>query len=261
MNNNKTNMEFDHKTADLLQYYVYALIDPAAEVKTPFYIGKGVGNRVFNHAKGLEIGSDKMDLIHSILARNENNIVEHVIIRHGMDEKTSLEVESALIDTLRNMGINLTNIVTGHDSGERGLMLADEVIRKYNAQPLDQIDPSHEDKVVIININKTYKRSQGAARLYSVIKEAWPIGQEKVKTLKFVMAEYEGIILEVYEAQEWYGVDSKTSSGKARIRYGFNGKIAEDNIRMLYVNKSVAHFKKWGMASSFMYKNNNLKSK
>ena len=38
---------FDQLTIEKLDYYVYALINPTDN--RPFYIGKGIGNRVFNH--------------------------------------------------------------------------------------------------------------------------------------------------------------------------------------------------------------------
>ena len=41
-------MEFKQTVIEALQYYVYCLVDPRD--KKIFYIGKGVGNRVFNHA-------------------------------------------------------------------------------------------------------------------------------------------------------------------------------------------------------------------
>jgi hypothetical protein len=38
---------FDEKTIAELKYYVYLLVNP--ETNTPFYVGKGEGNRVFDH--------------------------------------------------------------------------------------------------------------------------------------------------------------------------------------------------------------------
>ena len=40
---------FDQITSEKLKFYVYCLIDPRDD--KPFYIGKGKGNRVFEHAE------------------------------------------------------------------------------------------------------------------------------------------------------------------------------------------------------------------
>jgi len=50
-----------------------------------------------------------------------------------------------------------------------------------------------------------------------------------------------------------YNPGSK-NEGKTRVRYGFIGKPAPENVRNKYINKSIAHHKKKGDASPFRYK-------
>ena len=65
----------------------------------PFYIGKGVGNRVFEHLN-LSIkekgDSLKLDFIKSLI--ESDVLINHIIIRHGLDEKEAFEVEASLIN-------------------------------------------------------------------------------------------------------------------------------------------------------------------
>ena len=93
--------QFSKETSEALQYYVYRLIDPRGE--QTFYPGKCKGNRVFDHAaQQMEISnapdfdedetSLKLRTIGEIRAAGLE--VPHVVHRHGMDEKTSFEVES-----------------------------------------------------------------------------------------------------------------------------------------------------------------------
>ena len=43
-------LEFSQSVKEQLKYYVYALKDPRSLSKIDFfYVGKGIGNRVFNH--------------------------------------------------------------------------------------------------------------------------------------------------------------------------------------------------------------------
>ena len=141
---------FDEKSIQNLQYYVYALIDPRNS--KVFYIGKGTNNRVFDHAEGAlkeqEDGSNKIETIKEILRTGQN--VEHIIIRHGLTEEEAFHIEASIIDFSRYLNINLSNVVLGHNSIEKGLMTADEIVRLYNAPPLNSIDAN----CIIININK-----------------------------------------------------------------------------------------------------------
>jgi hypothetical protein len=106
---------FSESVSIKLQCYVYRLIDPRNG--NTFYVGRGQGDRVFSHAARQQKTSDaedaeglKLKTIWKI--KNAGFEVEHVIHRHGMDEKTAREVESALIDAYAG----LTNVQPGFDT-------------------------------------------------------------------------------------------------------------------------------------------------
>ena len=105
---------FPPDVSQQLGTYVYRLIDPRNG--ETFYVGKGTGNRVFAHSRAeTDLEGDELD--NKITRIREIRVagfeVGHVIHRHGMDEKTALEVEAALIDAYPG----LTNVVGGRGTG------------------------------------------------------------------------------------------------------------------------------------------------
>ncbi len=237
---------FDQLTSEKMGYYVYSLINP--NDNKPFYIGKGIGNRVFNHQNCAikdEYSNLKLDTIREIIESGKQ--VEHIIIRHGLTEKEAFEVEASLIDFGKKFGFEFSNIVLGHHSNEKGLMTADEIVRIHNAKPLTELT----DPVIIININKKYSRGNSSQEIYESTKQAWVIGANQRNITKYALSEFTGIVIEVFEIQEWYEIPMPDST---KSRWGFNGKIASSDIRDKYINKSLAHTKKKGAANPIKYK-------
>jgi hypothetical protein len=231
---------FDEITSERLQYYVYALVNPKTNI--PFYIGKGNGNRVFMHKEDALNGDEKTLKLDTIRAlKEEGLLVNHIIIRHGLTEKESFEVEASLIDFGDYFGFNFSNIVQGQHSENKGLMTSDEIIRLFNAKPLYELD----DPLIIININKKYKRGSDSLEIYNATKQSWKVSASRIQNIKYALSEYEGIIIEVYKINEWYEIED---------RWGFNGVIAESSVRNKYINKSIAHTKKRGSANPIRYR-------
>jgi hypothetical protein len=250
---------FDPKTQIELRHYVYMLLDP--KDNKPFYVGKGIDNRVFNHLAfaltDTDISNAKYDKIREIT--NSGQAVKHIIVRHGLSASEAFQIEASLIDTLTYCGLLLSNIVGGHNSIEKGLMTSEEIERLYNAQPLNKMGTD----CVLININKTYKRGNGTNPIYQATKEIWLISEARLPQIKYVLSEYRGLIVEVFKVENWYPKQrpkNKTIDKVKKIKtqievtgYGFNGVQAPVEIRNLYINKSVAHIKQRGAAQVIRY--------
>ncbi len=186
--------EFSNSVSERIGYYVYILKDPRND--SIFYVGKGKGNRLFQHVQcALEnaTDSDKYNLIREI--HKDGKEVEHFILRHGLEEKLSLEIESTIIDLL---GIeNLTNSVKGHDTWERGLKTVDEVFQHYDAKAV-----TFDEPCIIININRLYTRGISAQKLYDSTRASWTVGIKRER-VKYAIASYRGLVREVYEIEKW----------------------------------------------------------
>jgi len=256
----KNQKMFDEKTRQDLKYYVYMLLDPRDN--QPFYIGKGADNIVYKHLDCVITQDDTLDLqyerIKAIREAGEN--VKHVIVRHGLTEDEAFQIEGSVIDTLTYCGMLKSNTAIRQNAIEKGLMTSDEIVRRYNVQPLEKIGLD----CLLININKTYRRGNGTDAIYLATKETWLISELKLPRIKYVLSEYKGLIVEVFKVESWYPkkrLKNKTIDKEHNIKvkievtgYGFNGVVAQDKVRDLYINKSVAHTKKRGSSQVFRYK-------
>lgn len=209
-----------------LGYYVYLLVDPRD--KKIFYIGKGKNRRVSSHVENYnKKEAEKNRIIREII--DSGNEVKIEIARHGLTEKEAFEVEASLIDLL---GIgNLTNIVSGHDSGDRGRMSLTEVEIKFGAKK-----PDFKHDLILININKLFNSEMKPLEILNVTKGNWRIGLTKANNYKFACAVCKGIVREVFEINKW--MESSQQGRKC-----FEGKIAENEIRNRYLYSDVSDYK------------------
>jgi hypothetical protein len=253
--------EFDQKTIQRLESYVYMLIDPRNE--KPFYVGKGKGNRVFHHLECALTDIDSLTAKYEIIRAIKKSKWEtprHVIVRHGLNDNEAFQIESSLIDSLKCIGIELSNLVSGHNSADKGIMTAEQIMGLYNAEKLTELP----EECIIININKKYPKAriQGANAIYNATKGIWAINKSVLLSKngdiirKFVLSEYRGLIVEVFQVEKWfqeergYTAKAKKPEGATRKGWSFEGDIASESIRNRFINKSIAHTKKKGAASA-----------
>lgn len=210
---------FPPGVAEAIGFYVYLLLDPRTEPPSPFYVGKGKGNRIFAHFhEALESTTEnlKLDRIRQIKACGSE--VAHVILRHGLDsQSTAYEVESAFIDYLRlDDNSDLSNKMGGHHAWDRGLMSVEDVVAEYTAPEVSISEPS-----ILIKINRQFRRGLSQERLYDITRQSWVINQANASRAKFAFAVAFGIIRQVYRIEKWVSVDGSN-------RKAFIGQIAPE---------------------------------
>lgn len=230
--------KLSRSTIEKLKYYVYLLIDP--RTKKVFYVGKGSGNRINHHLLGAILEktkeTDKIKTIREIHSSGKE--VDMKILRHGLSENEAFEIECSIIDLL---GIkNLTNLVAGHDSSVRGIKRLSDLKIEY--EPVDAV---FAEPVILININKKFYPEMSAKEMYEATSGNWKIG-ERAKKISIVCAVYRGIIREVFEVVSW-----NQSEEKGRLY--FEGKVASNSIRDMYIHRSVSKFWKQGSQNPIKY--------
>lgn len=119
-------MEFGPEIIDEIKSYVYVYSDP--DTHEPFYIGKGQGNRCFQH---LEVQSEsaKVQKLNELKKNNKKPLIE--LLRYGLTDNEASLLEAALIDFA---GLNrLANKVRGLHSRSLGRVFVEDIFS--NIQP------------------------------------------------------------------------------------------------------------------------------
>lgn len=212
-------------------FYVYALCKE--NESKPFYIGKGRADRVEAHLRDAREVLKDLKADSSIMTKEEleagkkalsrkidtiiksNCAIRHVIVKWGLTAPEAYMCESALINMLKFLGVDLTNIVNGHASDPEKKCKADI---KTKALTLDEflstcalekkcIEDLKGKKLVLITINRLYPKCVGKESVADPfkVKEAvsafWSIASDKAKAADYVIALYRQKVVGVFKVK------------------------------------------------------------
>lgn len=221
---------FPEEVLEALGCYVYRLIDPRNG--ETFYVGRGRGQRVFEHVKGSmgnaeqSAADPKLERINEIHALDMK--VAHVIHRHGMSESTAKEVEAALIDAYPG----LVNRQAGERSRDYGTRHVSEIIQEYSAEEFEVDEP-----LILISIGRLWKK----LGVYEAVRGVWKLDMERAKRRKLVLAHVRGVVRGAYRPESWWRVAAEDVPDHPKLtgQIGFDGVKAERKVWKRYVGKRV----------------------
>ena len=226
---------FPPAIAKRLGWYVYRLIDPRNG--ETFYVGKGWGDRVFQHVGEALIEQDdedatdlKLQRIKEIRASGLTTI--HVIHRHQIESQdVAYQIEAALIDAYPG----LTNKVGGHQSGDYGTRHVEQIISEYSRESFVADEP-----LILISIGQSFYDE--TASIYDAVRAAWRLDITKARTYGLVLAHRQGMVIGAFRPHDWMPALKTHFPWLAEDipkRCGFVGEPAGSTVAALYVGKRV----------------------
>lgn len=221
---------FSAATIESIGVYVYALADTEDKI---FYIGKGQGNRVFEHvnevrrlpaaaqAKLLDATEDddsdvegmslKQQRIADILRAGREPAM--YIIREGLTDEQAFLIEAVLISVLdwQLQGV-LTNQASGHGAVRFGLKTVQE-LEATKGEPFrlsDLPDLAAGEEAIAININRRWPEVvAGESTLLEVSKGCWRVNLERASNCRYAIIHANGIVRGVFQINGWDGPDDE----------------------------------------------------
>ena len=234
---------FSPQVIEELRSYVYRLVDPRS--KKTFYVGRGEGNRVFEHAQGTIAESEdehlplRLETIREIV--DGGHEVIHVIHRYGLSPKEAVEVEAAVIDAYDD----LNGAPIGYHDFERGARTAQAIERHFAREEADVAHP-----VLFVNLARTRARRDPArTSALDAARFAWDIKIERAQRCEFVLGYRDGVVEGVFKPRHWLEAsrenfpdfaEAPSYGRRGKLRVGFVGEeVTDAQILALYMNKRI----------------------
>lgn len=194
---------FSPRVAAELGYYVYRLVDPR-DGET-FYVGRGVGNRVFDHMeeaekeRGTRERSAKTDRIRAI--HDAGQKVVTVLHRHGLrDDAETAVVEAVLIEAYPK----LTNQVHGAGTTLFGARTTSDAIDRYDDPPANIGDY----KCVTLSITPRWPEFEtdeptSWSAIYALARHGWSLDLSRAEKAEWAVVHARGIVRAVFKVDAW----------------------------------------------------------
>lgn len=236
---------FKQSVIEGLKCYVYVLIDPRDNCI--FYVGKGTGNRLYQHAQAALVDDSQSLKLSTIREIKDLGLdVEYYIIRHNLTEQEAYLVESSIIDLLTYPAFNkeniLTNIVSGHHQWNEGIKTDEEINILYNCP---KIEPIPGERLLLVSLNKSYKQSKATgiycrANDYESARKYWKLSRDKADKVKYILGIYRGIVRIVIDVKgKSLCLVAEDGTVFKEPRFAFVGDIVSDSP---YLNTDVTDY-------------------
>lgn len=191
------------EVAEALGHYVYALRDPREG--QVFYVGKGVGGRIFAHVAAAHSSptAEAVKLARIRDIQNSGQEVEHLLLRTGLlTDDDAFVVEQSVIDAYKATGLSLSNLQGGHDSDKYGLATVEAAVARLTAPPA----PASPYPIVMFIVNRAWSPSMAPEDVYRITRGHWVIGEPARRKARYVFGVAFGIVRGVYDvdADSWF---------------------------------------------------------
>ena len=211
------------------RFYVYCLTDLKKD--KILYIGKGSGNRIFEHEQAARSQDGDIDVpARKAIAKCKK--LGRYIISYHLTEAEAQTAETTLIHFVKSvLGKKLKNKSAGCGAGGIRAEALDDRF-KFTPCPLDNLNP--DGLVLAVKIHDAFDLdtdeeldyrfdNQDDANLKSRTLGNWVIGKDAASKVKYIIGIHTGLQNAVVSAYEVDGFETleETKNGKKQTRYRF----------------------------------------